>query len=271
MNPCGTPNLTKFKTLVSLQRIVLSQRLYKLSKQSPTDALFKLLEQNIHTCPQLDSVIVAQCHSSWPRFVCQLRKRNREAMLHRETKCIEELGFSQPLHATIIKWLVGAINPRILNVIKPPPIREGNAWPMRPLDAGRVSRSCYICHITGIEPGCLEYETRNVDVVGSEVRARRYMQADIGVLLGLHREIDLGDYSYMNGRGGTTYASMSIWVSWVLGRRVKYTIPKPIPITRTLIFNSLFYVNLNRGSIKQLNGSRWKSGKTCNSSGTLCC
>jgi len=163
INPCGIPNLATFKTLISLQRIVLSQRVYTLSEQSSADTLFKLLELNIDTCPQLNSVTVAQCPSSWPRFLSQLRKRNREAMLRKEMKCIEELGFYQPLHATIIKWLVDAINARILNVIERPPIREGNAWPMRPCEAEGVFRSCYVCHITGMEPGCLEYETRNVD------------------------------------------------------------------------------------------------------------
>jgi len=163
INPCGTPNLATFKTLISLQQIVLSQRLYMLSEQSPADTLFKLLEQNLDTCPQLSSVTVAQCPSSWPRFLFQLRKRNREAMLRKETKCIEELGFYQPLHATIINWLVDAINAKTLNVIERPPIREGNAWPMRPCEAERVVRSCYVCHITGMELGCLEYETRNAD------------------------------------------------------------------------------------------------------------
>jgi len=163
INPCGTSNLATFKTLISLQRIVLFQRLYMLSEQSPVDTLFKLLEQNLDTCSQLNSVTVAQCPSSWPRFLCQLRKRNREAMLRKEMKCIEELGFYQPLHATIIMWLVDAINARILNVIERPPIREGNAWPMRPCEAEGVFRSCYVCHITGMELGCLEYETHNVD------------------------------------------------------------------------------------------------------------
>ena len=163
INPCGIPNLATFKTLISLQRIVLSQRVYMLSEQSPVDTLFKLLEQNLDTCPQLDSVTVAQCPSSWPRFLCRLRKRNREAMLRKEMKCIEELGFYQPLHATIIKWLVDAISARILNVIERPPVREGNAWPMRPCEAEGVFRSCYVCHITGMELGCLEYETRDVD------------------------------------------------------------------------------------------------------------
>ena len=137
INPCGTPNLATFKTLISLQRIVLSQRLYMLSEQSPADTLFKLLEQNLDTCPRLNSVTVAQCPSSWPRFLSQLRKWNREAILRKKMKCIEELGFYQPLHATIIKWLVDAINAKVLNVIERPPVREGNAWPMRPCEAWR--------------------------------------------------------------------------------------------------------------------------------------
>jgi hypothetical protein len=163
INPYGIPSLAKFKTLMSLQRIVLSQHPYVLSEQSPADTLFKLLEQDINTCPQLNSITLAQCPSSWPRFLCQLRKRNGGAMLLRNTKCIEELGFYQLLHATIIKWLVDAIKARILDVIERPPIREGNTWPMRPFEAEGVFRSCYVCHITGMELGCLEYETRDVD------------------------------------------------------------------------------------------------------------
>jgi len=178
INPCGIPSLAKFKTLISLQRIALSHLPYALFEKSPADTIFELLEQNIHTCPQLNSVTLAQCPSSWPRFLCQLRKRNREAMLLGDTKCIEELGFYQPLHATIIRWLVDAIKVRILDVIERPPTREGNAWPMRPFnEAERVFRSCYVCHITGMELGCLEYETHDVDCgrergEGSKIYAR---------------------------------------------------------------------------------------------------
>ncbi len=164
ITPYDIPSLVKFETLTALQRIVLDQRSYLLSEQSPADTLFKLLEQNTHTCPQLISITLAQCPSSWPRFLCQLRKRNREAILSKGTKCIEELGFYQPLHARIIRWLVDAIGARVLDMIERPPIREGNAWPMRPFEpVEHVFRSCYICHITGMEVGCLEYETRNVD------------------------------------------------------------------------------------------------------------
>ncbi len=159
----GIPCLVEFETLTALQRIVLDQRPYLLSEQSPADTLFKLLEQNTHTCPQLICITLAQCPSSWPRFLCQLRKRNREAILSRRTKCIEELGFYQPLHATIIRWLVDAIKAKDFNVIERPPIREGNAWPMRPFEDERIFRSCYICHITGMELGCSEYETQNAD------------------------------------------------------------------------------------------------------------
>ena len=79
------------------------------------------------------------------------------------SKCIEELRFYQPLHATIIRWLTDAIKARILDVIARPPIREGNAWLIRPFEAEHAFRSCYICHITGMELGCYEYETRNAD------------------------------------------------------------------------------------------------------------
>ena len=163
INPCGIPSLARFITLISLQRIVLSQHPYVLSEQSPADTLFELLEQNMDTCPQLNSITLAQCPSSWPRFLGRLRKRNGNAILLKKTKCIEELGFYQPVHATIIRWLVGAIKVKVLNVIERPPIREGDAWPMRPFEAEGVFRSCYVCHITGMELGCLEYETSIVD------------------------------------------------------------------------------------------------------------
>ena len=84
-------------------------------------------------------------------------------MLSRRTKCIKELGFYQSLHTAILRWLVDAIKARILHVIERPPIREGDVWPMRPFEVKRVFRSCYICHITGMEIDCLEYKTRNVD------------------------------------------------------------------------------------------------------------
>ena len=163
INPCGMPSPARFMTLVSLQRLVLSQHPYVLSEQSPADTLFELLEQNMDTCPQLHSITLAQCPSSWPRLLCRLRKRNREAMILKKTKCIEERRFYQPLNAMIIRWLVGAIKGRLFDVIERPLVREGDAWPMRPFEAEGVFRSCYICHITGMELGCLEYETRIVD------------------------------------------------------------------------------------------------------------
>lgn len=85
-------------------------------------------------------------------------------MLSKSTKCIEELSFYQPLHTTIIGWLIDAIMAKSLNVVERPPTRRGKGWPMRPFEEDeQVFRSCYICYITGMELGCLEYETRNVD------------------------------------------------------------------------------------------------------------
>lgn len=160
----GVPSLVKFGTMASLRRVVLDQRPYLLSNESPTDVLFKLLAENIHLCPNLTSITAFQCPSSWPSFLCQLRRRNREAMLSKSTKCIEELSFYQPLHTTIIGWLIDAIMAKSLNVVERPPTRRGKGWPMRPFEEDeQVFRSCYICYITGMELGCLEYETRNVD------------------------------------------------------------------------------------------------------------
>ena len=172
------PSLAKFRQLEALRRTVLDQRPYLLSKQSPTDEFFKLLAENIDICPHLTSITVSQCPSSWPRFMSQLRRRNREALLAESTKCIEELSFYQPLHVTIIEWLMDAIRAKIPNVIEQPPIRQGKCWPVRPVkEDEQVFRSCYICHITGMELGCQECETRYVDCGrergdGSKIYAR---------------------------------------------------------------------------------------------------
>jgi len=160
----GVPSLAKFGTLVSFQRIVLDQRRYILSRQSPTEELFKLLAENIHICPHLTSITVSQCPSSWSSFLCQLRRRNLGSMLSKGTKCIEELSFYQPLHATIIKLLMDAIRANVLNVLKLPPIRQGKGWLVRPSEKDEHGfRSCYICHISGMELGCQEYKTRNMN------------------------------------------------------------------------------------------------------------
>jgi hypothetical protein len=160
------PNLARFRSLVSLRRVILDQSQYQLFKQAPVNDLLKLLAENIAVCPQLISITAAECPSSWPTFLCHLRRRNLKAMLSRSAKCIEELSFSQPIHAVIIRWLMEAIKARIFNVTEWPPVREGNAWPMRPFSfvgEMRVFRSCYICHITGMELGCLKHETQSVD------------------------------------------------------------------------------------------------------------
>ena len=159
----GMPDPANFRKLISLQRIVLDNGQCILQKESPIDELCDLLAKNIHMCPQLTSITVAQCPSSWPRFLHQLRMRNAEAMFT-STKCIETLSFYQPLHAIIIRWLTGAINAKVQNLVELPPIRQGKPWPMRPFPEGEILfGSCYICYITGMELGCLECETRNVD------------------------------------------------------------------------------------------------------------
>jgi hypothetical protein len=112
----GIPNLAKFRSLVSLRRVILDQSQYLLFKQAPIDELLKLLAENIDICPQLTSITAAECPSSWPRFLCHLRRRNLEAMLSRSTKCIEELSFSQPIHAVIIRWFMEAVKAMIFNV-----------------------------------------------------------------------------------------------------------------------------------------------------------
>jgi hypothetical protein len=171
------PTIAKFVRLVSLRRIVLDQGKHKMSKQSPTDELFKLLAENFHICPQLTSIAVAQCPSCWPSFLSQLHRRNWQAILYKTTRCIEELSFYYPLHPTITSWLTGAMEAKLLKVTERPPARKGDPWPIRPfVEGNRLFRSCYICHITGMELGCLEYQTQSVDCCrergdGSKIRA----------------------------------------------------------------------------------------------------
>jgi hypothetical protein len=173
----GVPDLASFEKLTCLQRIVLHSGQYVLRKRSPIDELFNLLAQNIHMCPHLTSVTVAQCPSSWPIFLRQLGKRNRKALLSKATKCIEELSFYQPLHMEIISWLMDTIKAKVFEVTRSPIVRQGDAWPMRPFEKDkRVFRSCYVCHITGMEPGCQKNETQSVDCgrerdEGSVIRA----------------------------------------------------------------------------------------------------
>jgi hypothetical protein len=172
----GIPGRAKFGKMMSLQRLVLENGQYTLGKPPPIDELFNFLTQNIHICPQLTSIAVAQCPSSWPNFLHQLGMRNRQAIFSRATKCIEELVFYQPLHATIIGWLMEAIKAKVFNITGRPPVRDGNAWPVRPFGKEkRVFRSCYVCHITGMELGCLKHNTQTVDCdrqrgVGLEIR-----------------------------------------------------------------------------------------------------
>ena len=172
----GIPDLAEFRKMTSLQYLVLESDQHTLGKQSPIDELFNLLAQNTHVCPQLTSIIVAQCPSSWPNFLRRLRMRNRQAILSKVTKCIERLAFFQPLHPTIIGWLTETIKAKVLNITERPPVRDGNAWPVRPFEKDeRVFRSCYVCHITGMELGCLKYDTQSVDCgrqrgSGSEIR-----------------------------------------------------------------------------------------------------
>jgi len=170
------PDLATFEKLVYLRQVVLDSGEYELRKQSPIDELFNLLAKNIDICPQLTSITVAQSPSSWPSLLHQLGMRNRKAILSKATKCIDELSFYHPLHATIIRWLTDTIKAKVLNTTEQPPVREGNAWPIRPFDKDkRIFRSCYICHITGMELGCLTHNTQSVDcgrerVDGTEIR-----------------------------------------------------------------------------------------------------
>ena len=84
-------------------------------------------------------------------------------MLSGSTKCIEGLLYHQLLHATIIRWLKDAIEAKILNVMEWPLIREEKAWLVRPFEGKGVFRSYYICHIIGMELGCLESETQSMN------------------------------------------------------------------------------------------------------------
>lgn len=96
-------------------------------------------------------------------------------MLSRSTKCIEELSFYQPPHATIIKWLTDAIKGMLFDITECPPVREGDSWPIRPLGrssgyfavvTSAISREWSLA-VSSVRP-------RTWTVVGSEVMVRRY-------------------------------------------------------------------------------------------------
>jgi hypothetical protein len=198
----GYQALQSFGSMVSLRRAVLDQSHYLLSKESPTDMLFKLLAENIHICPNLTSITVSQCPSSWPSFLCQLRRRNREAMLTKSTKCIEELSFYQPLHATIVMMAHRCHQDEDsqCNGAAAGSSREGLADASH--QRGRAGYSGVAIYVISRE-WSLDARSMRLEMWiarGSEVMVRRYTRGK-----GTCRESVSGDCSHLIGRGLTIF------------------------------------------------------------------
>ena len=155
----GPKILTRF---TSLRNITLSIA-HKISTPSSTDELLRLLAENVHICPFLTSVTLSEYPSNWESFLSALRTRNCAGLFDERTSIIHELKFLQGLHRNIIECLRTSIEGKFVKLTSPP-CRQGNLWPARPImKTKELYRSCYLCHISGFELGCMQSETQAVD------------------------------------------------------------------------------------------------------------
>jgi len=152
--------LTSF---TSLQKITLSGNAHRISTPSSALELLKRLAENDHLCPFLTSITLAEYPSNWESFCSALRIRNCAGLLNKQTSVIRELEFLEGLHKNIVACLRASIQGKFVQLTSPP-TRQGNIWPVRPIKKTKDSyRSCYLCHISGFEPGCMHSETQAVD------------------------------------------------------------------------------------------------------------
>jgi hypothetical protein len=155
----GSAVLTRF---TSLQQITLNSP-HDISIPSSTNGLLRLLAENVHICPVLTSVTLSEYPSNWESFLSALRIRNCAGLLNGRTSIIQELRFLQGLHRNIVACLRASIQGKIVK-LRSPPGRQGNHWPARPvMKTKELYRSCYLCHISGFELGCMQSETQAVD------------------------------------------------------------------------------------------------------------
>ena len=155
----GPTILTRF---TSLQNITLSSA-HKISTPSSTNELLQLLAENLHICPLLTSVALSEYPSNWESFLSALRIRNRAGLLNDRVSIIQELVFVQGLHRNIVECLQDSIQGKFIKLTSPPS-RQGKHWPARPImKTKELYRSCYLCHMSGLELGCMQSETQAVD------------------------------------------------------------------------------------------------------------
>jgi hypothetical protein len=155
----GPTILTKF---TSLQSITLSIA-HKISTPSSTDELLQLLAENVYICPFLTAVTLSEYPSNWESFLSALRIRNCAGLFNERTSIIQELRFLQGLHRNIVECLRSSIQGKLVKLTSPPS-RQGSHWPVRPaMKTKELYRSCYLCHISGYELGCMESETQAMD------------------------------------------------------------------------------------------------------------
>jgi len=151
--------LTRF---ISLQTITLTIA-HKISIPSSTNELLRFLAEDVHICPFLISVTLSEYPSDWESFLSALRIRNCAGLFNERTSIIQELRFLRGLHRNIVTCLRSSIQGKIVKLTSPPS-RQGNHWPARPvMKTKELYRSCYLCHISGFELGCMQSETQAVD------------------------------------------------------------------------------------------------------------
>jgi len=156
-------NVLILARLISLQKITLIGNAPRISTPSSALELLKLVAGDVHHCPFLTSITLSEYPSNWESFLSALRIRNCAGLLDKRVSVIQELEFLGGLHRNIVACLQASIQGKFVKLTSPP-TRQGNTWPERPVKKIKGSyRSCYLCHISGFELGCMQSETQAVD------------------------------------------------------------------------------------------------------------
>lgn len=156
-------NVLMLTRLTSLQKVTLIGNAHRISTPSSALELLKRLAENVHLCPFLTSITLAEYPANWDSFCSALRIRNCAGLLNKQISIIQELQFVEGLHRNIVACLRASIQGKFVKLTNPP-TRQGNSWPVRPIKKITNSyRSCYLCHISGFEPACMHSGTQAVD------------------------------------------------------------------------------------------------------------
>ena len=156
-------NIHMLTRLTSLQKISLGGNAHRITSPSSALELLKLLAKDFRLCPFITSITLSEYPSNWESFLSALRIRNCAGLLDKRTSIIRSLEFLGGLHQNIVECLREAIHGKFVTLTSPPS-RGGRTWPARPIKkTNDLYRSCYLCHISGFELGCMQFETQVVD------------------------------------------------------------------------------------------------------------